>query len=109
MDSKLTKVNQEPEYRKGKTVNMDKYLAEMDDMYMIELNATVKTFDTYDEVSNETYNDYKEVCAELKALFLLGYIDDFEYKALINTALDMRKKVLEELEGKNGSNISNNA
>ena len=38
----------------------------------------------------ESLNDYQKVEAQLETLKLLGYIDGDEFKALLETALEMR-------------------
>lgn len=79
------------EMRKGKTVDMDKILQDMDQMYIIDLQTTANTFMDCDDVWSESFNDYRRVEAKLEMLELLGYIDEEELKALIKTALEMRR------------------
>lgn len=84
--------------RKGDKVNMEELLASFDDMFLADLNASISSFDTYGEVSSETYNDYKLTCARLEILNRLGYLDDEELIAMRQTAAEMRLKKLEGLE-----------
>ena len=83
--------------RKGDKVNMDELLGELDSLYLADMDATISTYQTYEEVSNETYNDFKVVCASLEMLFLLKYIDAKELLEMRQTAAEMRLKKLEEL------------
>ena len=78
------------EIRKGKAIDMDKFLQDMDQMYIIDLQTTANTFIDCDDVWAESYNDYLKVEAQLETLKLLGYIDGDEFKALLETALEMR-------------------
>ena len=78
------------EIRKGKAIDMDKFLQDMDQMYIIDLQTTANTFADPDDAWMESLNDYKKVEAELETLKLLGYIDADEFKALLETALEMR-------------------
>lgn len=78
------------EIRKGKAIDMDKFLQDMDQMYIIDLQTTANCFTDPDDAWMESLNDYKKVEAELETLKLLGYIDGDEFKALLETALEMR-------------------
>ena len=78
------------EIRKGKAIDMDKFLQDMDQMYIIDLQTTANCFADPDDAWMESLNDYKRVEAELETLKLLGYIDADEFKALLETALEMR-------------------
>ena len=78
------------EIRKGKTIDMDKFLQDMDQMYIIDLQTTANTFADQDDAWMESLNDYNKVEAQLETLKLLGYIDADEIKALLDTALEMR-------------------
>lgn len=84
--------------RKGDKVNMEELLGELDSLYLADLNATIVSFNTYDEVSAETYRDYKVTCAQLELLSKLGYLEDDELDAMRQTAAEMRLKKLEALE-----------
>ena len=78
------------EIRKGKAIDMDKFLQDMDQMYIIDLQTTANCFEDPDDAWMESLNDYKKVEAQLETLKLLGYIDGDEFKALLDTALEMR-------------------
>lgn len=78
------------EIRKGKAIDMDKFLQDMDQMYIIDLKTTANTFPDPDDAWMESLNDYRQVEAQLETLKLLGYIDADEFKALLDTALEMR-------------------
>lgn len=78
------------EIRKGKTIDMDKFLQDMDQMYIIDLQTTANTFADPDDAWMESLNDYQKVETQLETLKLLGYIDADEFKALLETALEMR-------------------
>ena len=84
--------------RKGDKVNMEELLGSLDDMFLADLDASISSYNTKDEVSTETYNDYKLTCARLELLNQLGYLEDDELDAMRQTAAEMRLKKLEELE-----------
>ena len=84
--------------RKGNKVNMEELLGSLDAMFLADLDASISSYDTKDEVSSETYNDYKLTCARLELLNQLGYLEDDELDAMRQTAAEMRLKKLEELE-----------
>lgn len=84
--------------RKGDKVNMEELLGSLDAMFLADLDASITSYDTKDEVSSETYNDYKLTCARLELLNQLGYLEDDELDAMRQTAAEMRLKKLEVLE-----------
>lgn len=86
------------EWRGGKSVDMEAFLGELDSEYLTDLDGTIEAYQTYDEVSQETYNDYKLVCSKLEMLRALAYLDDREFIAMRETAAEMRLKKLEALE-----------
>ena len=87
--------------RSGKTVDMEAFLGELDSRYLYDLKATIGSFETYDEVSNETYGDLYRTIGKLEILLKLGYLSKEEYDAMVETAQDMRKVALKELEHEN--------
>ena len=84
--------------RKGEKVNMEELLKSLDEMYLEDMDATISAYDTYEEISSETYNDYNVVSGKLEMLRHLGYLDDEELCAMRQTAAEMRLKKLEDLE-----------
>ena len=84
--------------RKGIKVNMETFLGNLDSLYLADMDATITSYDTYDEISSETYNDYEVVSGKLELLHLLGYLDTDELDAMRQTAAEMRLKKLEGLE-----------
>ena len=84
--------------RKGGKVSMDDLLGELDRAYLADMDATISSYRTYEEVSAETYNDYKNVCGKLEIITFLGYLDAEELIAMRQTAAEMRLKKLEGLE-----------
>lgn len=84
--------------RAGGTVNMDDLLGQLDSLYLADMDATISSYRTYEEVSSETYNDYKNVCAKLEMIYYLGYLDADELDAIMKAAAEMRLKKLEALE-----------
>ena len=96
MDSKILK-EATPEIRTGKAVDMDTFLRELDSEYLTQLDSTLSSYDSYDEISNETYNDYQYIGGKLHVLHELGYLNNTEYSEILKVAAEMRRKKLEEL------------
>ena len=84
--------------RKGIKLNMEEFLGELDSLYLADMDATVYAYDTYEEISAETYNDYKIVCAKLEMLKKLKYLAEDETDEMMKVAAEMRLKKLEGLE-----------
>ena len=88
--------------RKGDKVNMEELLGELDSLYLADMDATISSYGTYDEVSAETYNDYKVVCAKLEMLKKLRYLVEDETDEMMKTVAEMRLKKLEGLKYEDG-------
>lgn len=91
-------INNHDTHRAGLMLNVEELLGDLDKSYISDLEASISTYVHYEEVSNETYNDYKIVCAKLEILNLAGYLDEEELNAMRETAAEMRYKKLEALE-----------
>ena len=87
-------------WRVGFGVDIYSILEEIQKKYEIELELTAEHFDTYDEVSNETYNDLLVVKVRLETLMIVGYLDKDEFKALTEYAESLRYDLLYRLENK---------
>ena len=94
----MNNIKMENTHRAGGTVNMDELLGELDSLYLADMDATISSYDTYEEISAETYNDYKIVCAKLEMLKKLRYLAEDETDEMMKTAAEMRLKKLEALE-----------
>lgn len=80
--------------RCGKNINILEFVKDLEDEYRRKLKASIDSFDTEDEVSSETFNDY-EICKEqFNLLKELGYIEPEELSAIETILFDIR---LEEL------------
>ena len=94
----MDNIKMENTHRAGGTVNMDELLGELDSLYLADMDATISSYDTYEEIGAETYNDYKIVCAKLEMLNKLRYLAEDEKDEMMKTAAEMRLKKLEGLE-----------
>ena len=103
MDKKLSNAY----LRIGRTIDMESFLGELDSLYLADLNGTIESYDTYEEVANETLNDLVVTSARLSLLHRLGYLDEEERREMEKTAQEMRLKKLEALE--DGSKLQNNS
>lgn len=83
--------------RTGKTINMLAEIENLQEAYYKDLQASVDSFDTYEEVSEETRNDLTKVRAVLSTFELLGYIDNAECEAMFQAAAEQRSTILEGL------------
>lgn len=86
------------EFRQGIKLNVEAYLGTLDTLYLADLDASVSSFDDYEAISAETYNDYKVVCAKLEVLEKCEYLTIEETDEMRKCAAEMRLKKLEELE-----------
>lgn len=85
-------------WRVGFRVDMYSILEEMQKKFEVDLDLTAKHFDTYDEVSDETYNDLIALKARLETLMIVGYLDEDEVKAITEYAESLRYDLLYRLE-----------
>lgn len=85
------------EYRQGVKLNVSAYLGTLDTLYLADLDATISSFDDYEAISAETYNDYKVVCAKLEVLEKCEYLTIEEADEMRKVAAEMRLKKLEGL------------
>ena len=90
--------------RSGKVVNMAEMLDNWTGMYQASLEASIDAYDTYDEVSNETFNDEVKIVSNINVLEVLGYIDKEEASEMRQLASDTRTQMLEKLNKKEGEN-----
>ena len=90
--------------RSGKLVNLNEMLDNWTGMYQAALEASIDAFDTYDEVSAETYNDQLKIVSNINVLEFLGYIDKEEAEEMRKLAVDTRMSMLEKLNKKEGEN-----
>ena len=86
------------EMRKGREVDMERFLGELDSEYITDLEGSLSSFDDYMSISAETYNDYKVVAGKLYVLRELDYLTEKECDEMVKTAYEMRLKKLEGLE-----------
>lgn len=91
-------------FRTGYRLEMHTILDSLQTKYVAMLNATVDTYELYDEVSNETDNDLSIIKAELGVLMLTGYINEDELDAMVKRAEEIRLNILKNLEEKDGTN-----
>lgn len=83
--------------RKGVQLDMYREIEDLQAEYMADLHASVNSFDSYNEVSNETANDFARVEKVLRVFERLGYLYRDEADDMVQVAREQRLKVLEEL------------
>ena len=88
------KADLECNFRRVEKVEMNNLLDSIEDDYVTNMNASYDSYDTYDEVSNETYNDYRVAIGKIEILYEIGLITPFEHKDLCEEANAMRLEFL---------------
>lgn len=95
MDKKFNTI-----WREGKKLDMFQAIEELQAKYYHDLQACVDSYDTYEGVSDATWNDYMSVKGTIEMFQMLGYLYVDEAEDMIQVAREQRKSVLEGLEGK---------
>lgn len=96
MDSIFTEPR--PIYREGKKLEMYKLLDELEAQYTADLKSSVDTYNSYEEVSNETFNDLHALKMTLKIIQILGYLSPEEVEGMEEVAEEMRSQALAAME-----------
>ena len=99
MDSLLNYDPYDLYIRKGKDINVAEQMDELERAYVIDLQASIDSFDDYEMISQETHSDLCAVKKCLQIFHTLGYIDKEELKLLEAYAEHKRKSMLEVLNG----------
>ena len=89
--------------RKGVQLDMYREIEDLQAEYNADLQASVNAYDLYDEVANETANDFARVEKVLRVFEHLGYLYRDEANDMIQVAREQRLKVLEELSNERNS------
>lgn len=87
-------------WREGKKLNMFDEIETLQAKYTHDLQASIASYDTYEGVSDATWEDYMSVQSTLEMFQRLGYLYLDECEDMIDAAREQRKSVLEGLEGK---------
>ena len=93
-------------FRAGYRLNMSDVLQDLEDKYRTSLKATVDSFESYDELSNETFNDAAIMKGQIGLLVITGYIDEEEANAMIQVVDEIRLNILNNLEKEGANNGS---
>lgn len=86
--------NLEYNFRRVEKVEMTNLLDSIDHQLEMNMESTWNSYNTYDEVSNETYNDYRVALAKIEILEEIGLITPTECKDIMEEANAMRLKFL---------------
>lgn len=86
--------------RTGAKLDMLREIEDLYETYKHDMQASAEAYDTYDEVSNETFADYRCVCKVLETFGKLGYLMPEEVHAMKEEANKQRIEVLNGLEKK---------
>lgn len=84
-------------YRQIKPVEMYNLMDSIEDVYKSDLKASISSYDTLDDVSTNTYEDYMRVLAKFQILYEIGLIDESEYDNLKEYAYHLRFEELNKL------------
>lgn len=96
MDSIFTEPR--PIYREGKKLEMYRLIDELEAQYTADLKSSVDTYNSYEEVSNETFNDLRAVKKTLRMLGILDYLSPEEVEGMEEVAEEMRSQALAAME-----------
>lgn len=88
------KANLEYNFRKVEKIEMNNLLDSIEDDFRLNMESTWNAYDTYDDVSNETYNDYRVALAKIEILHEIGLITPTECTEISEEANAMRLKFL---------------
>lgn len=88
------KANLEYNFRKVEKVEMNNLLDSIEQDFRLNMDSTWDSYNTYDEVSSETYNDYRVTIGKIEILHEIGLITPAELKDLCEEANAMRLKFL---------------
>lgn len=84
--------------RSGKTIDMFSEIEDLQAKYLADLSASVQTYNTYEEVSNATYDDFLSVKKTISTFEILGYLFKEEAAAMIDAAHNERMEKLDALQ-----------
>ena len=87
-----------PVIRQGKDIDMNEQIASWEMEYNIALDATINSFASYLDVSEETRNDLNTMREVIRAYERLGYLEHEEADNLIDEAITIRMEKLKVLE-----------
>ena len=99
MDSLLNYDPYDLYIRTGKSINVAEQMDDLERAFVIDLQASIDSFDDYEMISQETHSDLCAVKKCLQIFHTLGYIDKEELKLLEAYAEHKRKSMLEALNG----------
>lgn len=94
------KANLEYNFRRVEKIEMINLLDSIEDDFLTNMKASYDSFNSYDEVSTETFNDYRVALAKIEILYEIGLITPAECKDLSEEANAMRLKFLNKYTNK---------
>lgn len=83
-------------FRRVEKIEMTNLLDSIEDDFSTNMKASFDSFDTYDKVSDETFNDYRVAVGKIEILQEIGLITPAESKVLCEEANAMRLRFLNE-------------
>ena len=84
--------------RTGAKLDMFREIEELQETYYHDMQASIDAYENYDEVSSETYGDYRCACKTLETFGRLGYLFPEEVRAMKSAIWEQRLTVLKGLE-----------
>lgn len=88
--------------RSGKHINVAEELDELEAKFRADLKGTIDTYESMDDVSNESLNDLILFTTVIRVMNKFGYIDDEETVKICEKGSSIRREYLEKLERKEG-------
>ena len=72
------------------TVDIAKVLTDLESYFTYQMKASNEVYETFDELTTETYDDLQLIKAQIRILNTVHLIDDNEYGKLITVFEDIR-------------------
>ena len=83
--------------RAGKTIDIKSEIEDLEAKYRGDLKGTLDAYDSYDRISDETFNDLLSLDKTISTFEMLGYLYRDEADAMIDYAAQIRMDYLDSL------------
>lgn len=83
--------------RTGKTIDIKSEIEDLEATYRGDIEGTLDAYNSYDRISDETFNDFLNLKKTISTFEMLGYLDRDEAAAMIDYAAQIRMDYLDSL------------
>lgn len=94
----MMKTNLDYNIRSGRAFNFVEKLDDLELKYRATLKASIDTFDSWDDVQAETYNDELLMRNTIETYGDLGYLEKEEVESMVEYARKIRLEMLDALD-----------